>query len=424
MRKKVVVVGAGLAGLNCARELSQHDIEVIVLEASDGIGGRVRTDSVEGFTVDRGFQVFQTAYPEAQAALDYDKLDLASLQPGALVRSEGRWHRMADPIRCPQHLFGTLFNGVGNLTDRIRLLTLRWRVMREQVATQLARPNDTSTAEYLAKDCGFSDSFIQKFMRPWVSGMFLEPDLATSAGYFEFVFKMLSTAEIAYPVGGMQSIPMQLAEQIDGEVRTGTRVQSVDANGVVLDHGDRLEAGAVVVSADLEAASQLGGQVKPRPLNGTLCQYFVSDSAPNEKTLMLNGDGPSAGPINHVFIPTNTVPSLAPKGKSLISVSVVGCSEEPRALDAPIRQQLVDWFGADAGQWRRLTEYVIPDALPEQKPGFYGKKSPLRDERGIYYCGDHMETSSIQGAMKSGRLAAEAVVAAIQEDPEPSLRTA
>ncbi|MEM8732586.1 MAG: NAD(P)/FAD-dependent oxidoreductase [Planctomycetota bacterium] len=407
--RKCVVVGAGLAGLNCAKLLHENGHNVCVYEASDGIGGRVRTDEVEGFILDRGFQVLQTAYPAAQEALDYGQLHLVELEPGAFVRFDGKWNRMADPKRRPRYAFRTVFNRIGEIKDRLRLLRLRAFAQRSSIEEHLSRGSDRSVAHVLREGYGFSESFIDAFMRPWLSGMFLEPDLSTSANHFHFVFKMLSQDRISYPRDGMRSIPNQLAKGFRDRIHLETQVDEVHSNSVRLVGGEAIEADAVVVATDMSSAARLSGEVLSRRWNSTTCRYYVAEEAPTaERSLMLNGVGPDAGPVNHVFIPTNSVPGLSPDHRSLISVSMVGEAEE-RDLEQRIRNQMQDWFGQKVGGWRFLAEYRIPHALPAHEPGFW-KKASFVDEDGIFRCGDYLITGSLQGALQSGQQAAMAML--------------
>ncbi|MFN3191637.1 MAG: NAD(P)/FAD-dependent oxidoreductase [Aureliella sp.] len=407
--KECIVVGAGLAGLNCAKHLQESGYEIHVLEASDGIGGRVRTDKVEGFLLDRGFQVLQTAYPAARETLDYDALHLVELEPGAVVRCDGRWERMSDPQRRPRHAFRTVFNKIGDLRDRFRLLGLRSGAHRSSIEGHLSRSPDRRIGEVLRKDYGFSESFISSFMRPWLSGMFLESDLGTSANYFHFVFKMLSEDRIAYPKAGMQTIPDQLAQGFRKQIRLGAQVDEVHSKSVRLVGGEVLEADAVVIATDMSSAARLTDEVLARKWNSTVCQYYVADEPPtSEASLMLNGEGATDGPVNHVFVATNSVPELSPDHRALISVSMVG-DADPGSLEQKVRDQMQGWFGQSVSGWRFLGEYRIPHALPSQEPGFWREVSPV-DENGIFRCGDYMTTGSIQGALESGKQAAMAVI--------------
>lgn len=410
--KPVVIIGGGIAGLNCARELSQQGIDFVLLEASDGLGGRMRTDEVAGYRLDRGFQVFQTAYPEAQRALDYQRLQLTELEPGALIRRAGKWHRMADPLRRPGQAFATLFNGIGNIGDRFKLLRLRRDCSQIKGHDWLLQPDDISTLVLLQEHYRFSPEFLNGFLRPWLAGIFLESDLHTSANQFRFVFNMLSAGPISYPRLGIQALPDQLADSLPAaSIRLRCPAKSVDHNHVLLADGESMRAERIVLATDQTSTTALlGTDTDRQSWNGTTCVYFTADRAPSgERSLMLNGD--QRGLVNHVFIPTNSVKDLAPLGKTLISVSTIGTPQlSGDALTTILLNELRDWFGDGVDDWQHLKTYTIPRAVLDQPAG--GRSQHPHLPAGILLCGDQAENGSVNGALRSGRLAAESVQAA------------
>ena len=414
MSLPIVIIGAGLSGLNCARLLHERGESILLIDANDRIGGRVQTDIVEGFQLDHGFQVFQTAYPEAKLALDYANLHLTRLETGALIRHRGRWVRMADPWRQPQYALSTLFNSVGNVADRLRLFQLRRHVLSKSPDELLITTNDCTTREYLLGQWRFSQSFYDLFLKPWWSGIFLEAELNTSAAYFQFVFHMLAAGDVALPRSGMQAIPNQLASKLpEDSIRLSTRVTSTSNREVQLSTGESIAARAVVLATDNASAAQLTSshrdRVQPRAWSSTTCIYFAADRPPsNTKLLMLLAD--PVGPANHVFIPSNSVPNFAPAGKSLISVSLVNSTAANESSLALVLNQLRELFGSQVDAWQHLRTYNIPHALPVQPAGFgqTSRESSLQD--GTILCGDHLETSSIQGALVSGRKAASKLI--------------
>lgn len=409
MSLPIVIIGAGLAGLNCARLLHEQGVRFLLIDAKHCLGGRVQTDIVDGFQLDHGFQVFQTAYPEAKLALDYANLHLTALESGALIRHRGAWVRMADPWRQPQYALTTLFNSVGNVADRFRLFQLRRHVLSRSPDELLSPTNDGTTREYLLGHWRFSQAFYDLFLKPWWSGIFLETELKTSATYFQFVFHMLATGNVALPRSGMQAIPNQLASKLPQDsIRLSTPVTSINNREVQLSTGEVIAARAVVLATDNAMAAQLTSshtdRVQPRAWSSTICMYFAADRPPsNSKLLMLLAD--PVGPANHVFIPSNSVSNFAPAGKSLISVSLVNPGAPAESLMPAVIQQLRELFGSQVDSWRPLRTYTIPHALPVQPAGFHQNRSlTLRD--GTTLSGDYLETSSIQGALVSGRKAA------------------
>ena len=407
----VLIVGAGLAGLNCARHLQQHGIPFQIFEASDGVGGRVRTDEVDGFRLDRGFQVLLTAYPETQAALDYRALDLRPFYEGALIRTGGQFHRLADPFRRPLDAPATLLAPVGSLLDKVQVGWLRWNVVRGSVEDLFQRP-EVTTLDALRRRWGFSEQMIDAFFRPFLGGILLDRDLQASSRMFEFVFRMFSKGATAIPAAGMEAIPQQLAASLPPpSIHLETPVARVEPGRLYLEGGQQREARAVVVATEApEAARLLGRDDANIQTSGrsTVTLYYTTDVPPLADPVLVLGADPSEGPINNLVVLTNAAPEYAPGGQSLVSVSVVGKPDEgDDAIERQVRQQLVTWFGSPAAQWRHLRTYRIPYALPEQAPPFLTPpERPLKLQEGLYVCGDHRRTASINGAMAAGRHAA------------------
>ncbi|WP_439630203.1 NAD(P)/FAD-dependent oxidoreductase [Gemmata sp.] len=410
MTNDVVIVGAGLAGLCCARELHRRGVRFRLLEAADGVGGRVRTDVVDGFRLDRGFQVFLTSYPEAQQVLDYPALRLKSFLPGALVRAGGAFHTLTDPWRRPVAAVRSLLAPVGSLSDKLRVARLRSRALKGSVADRFRDP-ETTTLEAL-KGNGFSDTMIERFFRPFLGGIFLEPELSTSSRMFQFVFRMFSRGEACLPADGMEAIPRQLAAGLPPEsIRLGARVERVGPDAVRLDTGEELRARAVVVATEGAAAARLLGGDIPAAAQGVTCLYFAAPRPPVARpVLVLNGEG--RGPVNNLCVPTAAAPTYGPAGASLVSATVLGTPPDEDRLRAEVREQLAGWFGPAVGDWLHLRTYRIPYALPRQAPPALAEpERPVRWRPGVYVCGDHRDNASINGAMVSGRRAAEAVSA-------------
>jgi len=405
----VIVVGAGLAGLCCAGELHAAGADVLVLERDDSPGGRVRTDVVDGFLLDRGFQVLLTAYPEARRVLDYERLGLRPFESGALIRRRGAFSRVADPARHPITAMRSLRGGPGGVADKLRVARLRRRLSGCSLNELLTAPQVT-TAEALRRE-GFSRDFIDAFFRPFIAGVFLDPELQTSSRLFAFVFKLFAEGEATLPAAGMQAIPRQLAERLPkAAVRCGVTVERAGPGEVTLAGGERLTAPAVVVATDGPEAARLTGVVEAPAPRSTTCLYYAADRSPvGEPILVLDGDG--AGPVNELCVPSDVAPSYAPPGGALVSASILGVPAlDDDALDAAVRTQLHGWFGSQVGAWQRLAVRRIPFALPAQPPAALPRpERPVRLRDGLFVCGDHRDTASIQGAMVSGRRAAAAV---------------
>jgi phytoene dehydrogenase-like protein len=407
----VLIVGGGLAGLCAALRLRQRGVGALVLEGSDAVGGRVRTDRVDGFLLDRGFQVLLTRYADARQVLEYGALDLHPFEPGALVRFEGQFHRVVDPFRRPLRMPETVRAPIGTLADKARVGRLRLRLAASR-PTQLSRAPERTTLELLRSE-GFSERIVDRFFRPFFGGIFLERDLTTSSRLFEYLFRCFSLGDTVLPADGMEAIPRQIAARLaDDGIRTDAPVATVDDGGVTLESGERLAARAVVVATEGPAAAELLDGLPPPGSHSVACLYFAADSPPlEEPILVLDGDG--AGPVNNLCVPSNVAPSYAPAGAALISATVLGDpAGDDAALGGAVREQLAGWFGPAVRSWRHLRTYRIPHALPDQSaPALTDPARPVRLRRGLYVCGDHRETASIQGAMRSGRRAADAVLA-------------
>jgi len=408
----VLIVGAGLAGLCCGRRLAECGVPFDILEASDGVGGRVRTDLVDGFRLDRGFQVYLTAYPEGRRVLDLAALDLRPFARAALVWFGGRFHRVADPRSEPLTAAKSLFNPVGSARDKLRLVSLFWDIDRGPLDRQLAK-DERPALDLLRWNGRLGPAMIDRLFRPLFGGVFLEKNLATSSRFFRFVFRMLAEGPAAVPALGMQAIPEQVVARLPtGSVRLGARVVSLGEREVVLDGGETLRTRAVVVATEGPAAARLIGDEVPDPgSNGTVALYYAADRPPvSEAVVMLDGEG--QGPVNHVVVTSNASPAYAPAGRALVAVSVVGVpADDDAELDRRARVQLSGWFGGEVLGWRLLRAYRIPRALPDQTAGRLDPwRRPVRLRPGLYVCGDHRDNASIDGAMTSGFRAAQAVM--------------
>lgn len=419
----VIVVGAGLAGLACAIHLTNAGRSVTVLEASDGVGGRVRSDVVDGFVIDRGFQVLLTAYPEAQAMLDYKALDLRSFAPGALVQIGSERVRVGDPFRDPKSIVASVRAPIGSMVDKARIGLLRLRGGRGSLAELWERP-ETSTAERL-RSLGFSDDVVAHFFRPLFTGIQLDPTLGTSSKMFDFVFRMLSEGDNAVPARGMQAISDQLAARLPvGSIRLGTRVASVEAGSVTLVDAAVHRAGAVVVATEgPQATKLLGGRIPDVGSNSVVALSYACDAAPiDEPILVLNGNGVDAskaggGPVNNVCVSSLVSPLYAPPGRHLVSASIIAARPSGverdawhRELDTAARAQLRGWFGSQVDGWTALPVSEIHHAQPSQ-PTLTPFERSVKVADGLFVCGDHRDQASIHGALVSGRRAAEAILA-------------
>ncbi len=406
----VIIIGGGLSGLCCALHLQKNGVSFQILEAAEEAGGRVATDEINGFLLDRGFQVFLTAYPEARQVLDYEALDLKPLYPGALIWSGGKMHRFADPWRKPWDAVKSLFAPIGTWSDKLRIAHLRHDVRRGSIEDLFDRPEMT-TAQFLEQR-NFSENIISRFFKPFFGGIFLERDLVTSSRMFTFVFRMFSGGQVTLPSAGMQAIPRQIVAHLpENSLRTNAEVTSIDDGTVTLQNGEILSAQAIVSAVEAPVAARLLKMDHLFGSRGVSCFYFAADKPPlNEPILVLNGE--EKGPVNNVAVLREVSATYAPPGAALISASVIDHSfSDQENLLQEVQEQMTSWFGPQVRTWEHLRTYHIQHALPEQEPpALLDPQRPVKLGPRLFICGDHRENASIDGAMVSGRRAAEAVL--------------
>ncbi|KAK9917191.1 hypothetical protein WJX75_001718 [Coccomyxa subellipsoidea] len=356
----VVIVGAGMGGLACGLELHKAGVNFAILEASDGVGGRVRTDQVDGFLLDRGFQIFLTSYEEAQAMLDYTALDLKPFYAGAL----------------------------------------------DQGPDEVLNGPETTTLSRLQAE-GFSSAIIDRFFRPFLGGIFFDRGLSTTSRLFEFVMRCLATGQNCLPAAGISAVADQLAAKLpQGFIHTGVGVESVvgscagQPGSVGLSGGRTVGARrAIVVATDAPAARQLLGDAleaspsKTEPGVGTCNLYFRAPAAPREENILyLNGE--SSGLVNNVCFPSTVAPSYAPAGQALVSVITIGTQPDmsDEQLAEAVKAEIAAWFDADqTATWQLLRVYHIPFAQPNQAPPNNFAR-PVQLSEGLYVCGDHRDS--------------------------------
>lgn len=435
---QVLVIGAGVSGLACANELIRLGIQdVIVVESSNEVGGRIRTDLVDGYLLDRGFQVFIDSYPLAEQLFNYSELSLASFNPGAVVRIADAFHIVSDPFRRPQDILESLISPIGSLPDKL-IVGIMSVLIRFKSNDDIFSSVETSTLASL-RSRGLTDSMIERFFTPFFQGIFLSSLEAQSSRMFEFVFKMFTTGSATLPSSGMGAIPKQLANRLPkGVLSLNTKVTRVRP-GVVdatVSTGGSVEYACshVVLATEAPVAKSLLAEAFVDVSNGiqvstprmSTCVYFGIDGAPPllDPVLVLNGDNvlPQAlfdSPgllthgdlrINNVCFPSQVSSTYAPSGSSLASITVLGdvSSISDDAIVSAVRSQLVAWWGATALKWTLLRVYRIPYAQPAQVVPYAVNQSP-RLAPGLYCCGDHRGSATLNGAIGSALAAAAAV---------------
>ncbi|MBX0285649.1 FAD-dependent oxidoreductase [Halomicroarcula sp. F28] len=412
-----VVVGGGLAGLVAARHLAESGQDVTLLEASDGVGGRVRTAHEDGYTFDRGFQVLFSAYPAVKRELDVEALSPRPFTPGATIARPNHRSVLSDPLRNPTAAPQTIFNRDVRTADKLRVFKLQ-RELAGKDPEALLDGGGEPIAEYLARR-GFSKRFVERFAAPFYGGITLDRSLGTDSAIFEYTYKMLSEGEIFVPADGMQAMPEQLADRAStagATIETDVPVEAVEAADghsevTVETASETLSAEACVVATDPATAAELTGvDTIPTETLGCVTQYFAlpTSKAPSMgKRIVLN----AADDRPNTVAPLSAVASeYAPEGMELYSATFLGeQAADDEDLAADVYDALTAWYpsaGFDALELLRTDR--VPLAQFAQQPGFRESlPAPDAPEGPVALAGDYTRWSSIQGALESGRVAAE-----------------
>ncbi|MEZ4953362.1 MAG: NAD(P)/FAD-dependent oxidoreductase [Saprospiraceae bacterium] len=407
----VVIIGGGLAGLTAANYLQQKNISYLLLEATDRVGGRVKTDLVDGYLLDRGFQVLLTAYPEAKRLLDYEKLNLQKFKPGAaLLMPNGKIETIGDPLRDVSSLLPTLTSSAGNISDKLGILKMRSR-LNDLSIEEIFSQKEKTTLEALQSDYGFSDKMTERFFRPFFSGIFLENNLATSRRMFDFVFKMFGEGHAAVPNEGMEAIPRQLAGNLPSEnIRTNCKVELIEGNKVFINGGETIQAKNILLAT--EATSLIKDHLPKSNTRyvSTLHLHFISGTPALQQPLIGLNTLPKKL-VNNICTINKVAPGYASGGKNLISISIVGKSGlKDKEIISAVRKELSHWFGKEVEGWEHLHSHLVEYALPVQNQVTHNiEDDSVRLSENLYVCGDHLSNGSIDAAMLSGRRAAEVI---------------
>lgn len=403
---KIHVIGAGVSGLIAAKVLEDHGYYPVILEATDRVGGRVKTDLIEDYQLDHGFQVLLTAYPAAQKYLNLDALELQKFLPGATIFNSGKKQTIGDPLRNLSLLFPTLFSSIGTFSDKLKILKLN-SVLKKTTLDEIFSKTEKTTYQYLV-DFGFSSEMISQFFTPFFSGIFLESQLETSSRMFEFVYKMFGEGFAALPKAGIEAIPMQLKANLkETNFRFDTKVTAVKNGKIFLDDTTELESHFTVIAT---APSKLVTNLKNQDTQWKSCDtlYFETDKNLIEKPLIgLVADKDAL--INNIFYHTS-IASKSSGAKELVSVTIVknhDLSED--ALRIRIQKELQDYCGITSCKF--IKHYHIPQALPklnelqnEMLP------SETRLTTGIFLAGDMQLNGSLNAAMIAGERAALGII--------------
>lgn len=400
----VVIVGGGVSGLACAKALQENRLTTTVLEAADKVGGRIRTDHVNGFQLDHGFQVLQTGYPDISRYLDLEGLQLHTFPAGVAVRHQERFHIVADPRYHPGNLISTITSPIGTFGDRLKLLKLARCICRNPIEEIFKQPEEQSK-DFL-RDWGFSEKFIQSFFVPFFAGACLDRNIKASSRVLKYIFRLFAMGDAALPARGMGAIPEQLATGLSSEtIRLNARVAEINDGSVTLADGQTIRGQQIVVATGIDALGELLHIDAYRRSVGESCLYFsATDWRPPFQHPFLALNGEDSGPINNIAFPSLAAPEYAPEGKILIGVVVLDDEYRNRDdLEDLVRHQCQDWFGDAVKQWEHLRTYRIDHALPDQSPPTdnpYVLPEPFKEK--IRICGEYKSLPGLQWAMMSG----------------------
>ncbi len=405
----VIIVGAGLAGLSCARALKRRQIPFLIIEASDRLGGKLKTDVIRGFHLDRGFQVYFTAYPTAKNQLDENKLDFKRFDAGAVVI----WDGTQQMISRDKPLQTALSSLIG-MSDKLRLG--RWTSDLGWLDQEDIQASHDTTSEQLLKDEGFSDDFIERFARPFLGGVFADRSLTTSSRQLQFVWKALGEGETVIPELGMEEIPKQIGATFGPDL-LWTNIKVVEllrmgsqVIGVKLDNGQELKASHVVLATDVQEAANLSGLAIDLEFRHSISIYFTAPTAPIDgPTLVLNGNMRG---ITNSIAPISAVKGHT-SGEALICATILGeRPESDEQLAEIVKSEMLLWFpDKDTDSWSFLKAYRCPNAQLAQPPHIWDKM-PRQDSGidGLIFAGEYTTNSSIDGAIRSGLEAADLIL--------------
>jgi len=406
LETKIHIIGAGISGLIAAKVLEENGFSPVILEATDKVGGRVKTDLIDGYQLDHGYQVLLTAYPEAKKHLDFQELELQEFLPGATIFKNKAQKTIGNPLKDLSLFFSTLFSGIGSFSDKFNVLKLN-SILKKKSLLEIFSDKEQSTFSYL-RDFGFSSEIINAFFKPFFSGIFLETKLETSSRMFEFVFKMFGEGSAAIPRKGMEAIPKQLSQKLKlTTIKFNTKVATIEDEEITLVDGKKLESHYTIVATE---ASNLFKALNRHPMEWRSCHnlYFETEDKVIRKSL-IGLIAKKGALINNISY--NTSLKCFSKGKKeLLSVTIIddqNLSQEELVMR--VKSELKDY--CDINVVRLIKQYDIPMALPKLASLKYKElPSETRLNCNLFLAGDTVLNGSLNAAMLSGESAALGVI--------------
>ncbi|NNN33738.1 FAD-dependent oxidoreductase [Streptomyces sp. S3(2020)] len=442
----VVIVGAGVAGLSAAHRLTSAGVTTAVLEAAHGVGGRMSTEKVDGFRLDRIGQLLSTAYPELRMTPGLDGLVLRPFAPGVLLHSDGRHHRASAPpgaggargaLKAVRALASaprptvprSAPRGVAPLgggVDQARLGTALTRIANTPIERLLCRAESPAAQALAAR--GLPARTIDGFLRPLLAALLCDPELTTSSRCADLALRAFAAGRLCVPEGGAEVLPDLLARSLPaGTVHTGVRVTSVSTSSVTTAEHGEFRCRAVLLATDARTAADLLPGLRVPDFHPVTVVHHTTDEPPRTgASLLLDAD--RGGPVAHTAVVSHVDPSRAPAGRSLISSTVLG--PPPPDVEEAVRTHLSRLYGTSTTRWETLAVHHTPEAVPAMRAP-HDLRRPVRLLAGLYVCGDHRDTSTVQGALHSGHRASTAILTDLgaatpmhRAEPLPTTRAA
>ncbi|MBO0594828.1 FAD-dependent oxidoreductase [Nesterenkonia sp. E16_7] len=412
MDTDVIVIGAGLAGLQCARRLQRNGHRVTVLEASDAVGGRVRTDLIDGFRCDRGFQVLNPAYPAVRDWIDVDALGLQQFGVGAVIRTATKTTTLAHPLRHPQHALATLGSSHTPVSDLLAFA--RWLAPTLRQPATGPRPAQDATLHESFEAAGLTGRLRRDVLDTFLAGVLADSTGQSSANYVRLLVRWFALGAPGLPREGMQALPEQLASWLLEPVQLNMPARDLrhTADGVqVSTDTGTLRARAAVLAVGPQDLPELTDQ-PALPTHGLTTWWFRAPELPQAGPFLMldatrRGGGP-AGPIWNTAVISQAAPSYAPEGQHLIQATTLLDRPDGLAEEAAVRRELERLYQSSTADWELLTHHIVEHTLPVQHPPLH-EASPQRVGERVLIAGDHRDHGSIQGALTSGDQAGQSV---------------